>query len=342
MVENVLEDDSKRSRIIDDSDIPLIDADIDTVTTNDIQRTGSDSSPFKWSSDQQRNTLDLDKYQLTVKSYASIGLGVSDGRKIFVRKVDTTANDEENDNDDHFLTINISDHLPVSCSFNTTIKPSIGPSNVRKWRKKSDWKKINIDEYQSVCDEMMGRIKVPYHLLQANPSLETTEKQIDLNVYCMEIIHALRVAGSAAVPQRRVRIGTEVPHWKENPFLAQLCHASKFWHKMGMDIEKPRSGAKNTVRIYLKRKFAKCLQKHNATILDENSNALKSEPNAVRNFLKRKKRSDCDGPSLWPEEEQWNNYYKIEFTAPDAQLVSKYEDNLDLLLSEASPSLGFV
>ncbi|XP_065557989.1 uncharacterized protein LOC136025878 isoform X2 [Artemia franciscana] len=105
MVENVLEDDSKRSRIIDDSDIPLIDADIDTVTTNDIQRTGSDSSPFKWSSDQQRNTLDLDKYQLTVKSYASIGLGVSDGRKIFVRKVDTTANDEENDNDDHFLGI---------------------------------------------------------------------------------------------------------------------------------------------------------------------------------------------------------------------------------------------
>ena len=239
-------------------------------------------------------------------------------------------------------TINISDHLPVSCSFDTTIQPSIGLSKVRKWRKKSDWKKINIDVYQSVCDEIMGRIKVPYHLLQANPSLETTEKQIDLNVYCMEIIHALRVAESAAVPQRKVRIGTEVPRWKENPLLAQLCHASKFWHKMWMDIGKPRSGAVNTVRIYLKRKFAKCLQKHNATILDENSNTLKSDPNAVWNFLKRKKRSDCDGPSLWPTEEQWNSYYKIEFAAPDAQLVSKYEDNLDLLLSEASPSLGFV
>ena len=120
----------------------------------------------------------------------------------------------------------------------------------------------------------------------------------------MQIIHALRVAESAAVPQRRVRIGTEVPRWKENPLLAQLCHASKFWHMMWMDIGKPRSGVVNTVRIYLKRKFAKCLQKYNATILDENSNVLKSEPNAVWNFLKRKKRSDCDGPSLWPIEEQ--------------------------------------
>ena len=124
--------------------------------------------------------------------------------------------------------------------------------------------------------------------------------------------------------------------------LALLCHASKFWHKMWMDIGKPRSGAMNMVRIYLKRKFAKCLQKHNATILDENSNTLKSDPNAVWNFLKRKKRSDCDGPSLWPTKEQWNSYYKMEFAAPNAQLVSKYEDNLDLLLSEASPSLGFV
>ncbi|XP_065582546.1 uncharacterized protein LOC136041729 [Artemia franciscana] len=188
----------------------------------------------------------------------------------------------------------------------------------------------------------MGRIKVPYHLLQANPSLETTEKQIDLNVYCMEIIHALGVAESAAVPQRRVRIGTEAPRWKENPLLAQLCHASKFWHKMWMDIGKPWSGAVNTVRIYLKRKFAKCLQKHNATILNENSSTLKSDPNAVWNFLKGKKRCDCNGPSLWPTEEQWNSNYKIEFAAPDAQLVSKYKDNLDLLLSEASPSLGFV
>ncbi|KAK2705157.1 hypothetical protein QYM36_017265 [Artemia franciscana] len=198
-------------------------------------------------------------------------------------------------------TINISDHLPVSCSFDTTIQPSIGPSKVRKWRKKSDWKKINIDVYQSVCDEIMGRIKVPYHLLQANPSLEITEKQIDLNVYCMEIIDTLRVTESAAVPQRRVRIGTEVPRWKENPLLAQLRHASKFWHKMWMDIGKPRSGAVNTVRIYLKRKFAKCLQKHNAAILGENSNTLKSEPSAVWNFLKRKKELIATVPASGPQ-----------------------------------------
>ncbi|KAK2704919.1 hypothetical protein QYM36_017086 [Artemia franciscana] len=111
-----------------------------------------------------------------------------------------------------------------------------------------------------------------------------------------------------------------VPRWKENPLLAQLRHASKFWHKMWMDIGKPWSGAVNMVQIYLKRKFVKCLQKHNATILDENCNVLESNPNAMWNFCKRKKRSDCNGPSLWPTEEQWNSYYKIEFVAPDAQL----------------------
>ncbi|KAK2720257.1 hypothetical protein QYM36_004217 [Artemia franciscana] len=123
---------------------------------------------------------------------------------------------------------------------------------------------------------------------KAIPSPETTEKQVDSNVNCMEIIHALGVAESAAVAQRKVRIGTEVPRWKENPLLAQLCHASKFWHKIPIVIGKPRSGTVNTVQIYLKRKFVKCLQRHNATILDENSNTLKSDPNAVWNFLKRK------------------------------------------------------
>ncbi|KAK2725406.1 hypothetical protein QYM36_000042 [Artemia franciscana] len=98
----------------------------------------------------------------------------------------------------------------------------------------------------------------------------------------MDIFHALRVSESAAVPQRKVRIGTEVSRWKENLLLAQLCHASKFWHKLWMDIGKPRSGAVNTVRIYLKRKFANCLQKYNNTILDENSNTLKSDPNTAR------------------------------------------------------------
>ncbi|KAK2717323.1 hypothetical protein QYM36_006192 [Artemia franciscana] len=239
-------------------------------------------------------------------------------------------------------TITISDHLPVSFSFDTTIKPSIGLSKVRKWRKKSDWKKINIDIYQCVCDEILGRIKVPYHLLQTNPSLETTKKHVDLNVYCMEIIHVVRVAEGAAVPQRRVCSGTKVPRWKENPLPAQLCHASKFWHKIWMDIRKPRLAAMNTVRIYLKIKFVKCLQKHNTTILDENSNTLKSDTNAMWNFLKRKKRRDWDDPNLWPTEDQWNSYYKVEFAAPDAQLVSKYEDNLDPLLSEASPSLWFM
>ena len=111
---------------------------------------------------------------------------------------------------------------------------------------------------------------------------------------------------------------------------------------MWMDIGKPRSGAVNKARIYLKRKFAKCLQKHNTTIPDENSNALKSEPNAVWNFLKRKKEVIATVPASVPQKNSGNSYYKLEFAAPDTQLVSKYEDKLDLVLSEASPSLGFV
>ncbi|KAK2726058.1 hypothetical protein QYM36_000502, partial [Artemia franciscana] len=131
--------------------------------------------------------------------------------------------------------------------------------------------------------------------------IDMVADKVDLNVYCMKIIHALRVTDSAAVPQLKVRIGTEVPRWKENPLLAQLCHSSKSWYKMWMDIGKPRFGAVNTLRIYLKKKFANCLQKHNATILDENGNTLKSDPNAVGISLKGKTEVIAAVPASGPQ-----------------------------------------
>lgn len=45
----------------------------------------------------------------------------------------------------------------------------------------------------------------------------------------MKILHAIKYAKTAAVASRKVRIGTEVRKWSENPALGDASANTKFW-----------------------------------------------------------------------------------------------------------------
>lgn len=238
----------------------------------------------------------------------------------------------------------VSDHLPISNTF------QVGSSNQstplrshNRWIWKQEWEKIDVPTYHFVSNNILSKIKVPYFLLQTSSGLSQADKQLSLNTYCYEIVHALRIAESRAVPTRKMRIGTEIPKWNENPELSEACRRSQFWFQLWCDNGRPKVGILNNIRLYTKRKFAKCLAQHRARIIKENSARIETNPSLVWKFVKNNcgvKRSDP--PHTSPSEEEWTDYYTSEFSAPDPRLEQAFENELDKRLSEPTDSTGFV
>ena len=59
--------------------------------------------------------------------------------------------------------------------------------------------KINREQYAATSDSILNKVKVPYHLL-----LHGTKNPIELEIYCWEIIHAMKVAETAAVSSAKL------------------------------------------------------------------------------------------------------------------------------------------
>jgi len=78
----------------------------------------------------------------------------------------------------------------------------------------------------------LQKIEVPYQLLSEISCIDDKEKQVLLNIYYAEIVHALCVAEKLSVPTRWVRAGTEKTGWSENSELVEAFRKSKFWLAM--------------------------------------------------------------------------------------------------------------
>ncbi|XP_065574920.1 uncharacterized protein LOC136036545 [Artemia franciscana] len=221
------------------------------------------------------------------------------------------------------ISVSASDHFPLINSVEIVL--ALRPQ--RKWYTKSDWRKVNQMIYHIVLDDILNKIKTP-------------EKQILLNIYCCEIIHALHCAEDAAVPTRRVKIGSEIPNWSDNSFLQDSCQHSKFWYKIWVECGRPKCGKVNEVRLLTKRQFAKRLRKHRLNIVDDWSQSFKGSPNEAYKFIKRK-RCASDGQNIpGSDEESWVKHFSAEFTQPDPNLKAKYEKLLDD--SSSSQRFGYV
>lgn len=238
--------------------------------------------------------------------------------------------------------ISASDHLPVSYVFPPSTSSNYNPDlpSGRKWHQKVMWDKINTPLYQKVCDDILARIRVPYNLLHKSSSVAASDKQVLINIYCSEIVHALQCAEKAAVPICRVRIGSEIPHWSDNSDLVNACADAKFWLRMWIDNDRPRHGIVNSIRLYTKRRFAKTLAIHRAMIIECDSKYIKQEPDRMWKFLKKKKRKES--VDVLPSESEWVKYFTHEFSSPNADLENKFSIELDASLAECEREVGFV
>jgi exonuclease III len=236
--------------------------------------------------------------------------------------------------------LSVSDHFPITCSFEIAV-PEISYPRKRKWYFKSEWNKVNPSAYSSVLDSVLAKIKIPVQLLQQNAKISVSEKQILLNIYCSELTHAMRCAETAAVPKRKVRVGSEVPKWSLNPELAHACESSKFWYRLWNSCGRPRSGAVNDVRLYTKRQFSKILTKHKRAVIDGYSERLSGNPNEIWKFISKKK-GDCESSDQKiPSEQEWVKYYTSEFSPPDTVLEEDFSTQLVATLGDCDSGPSF-
>ena len=86
-----------------------------------------------------------------------------------------------------------SDHIPFFLSIPIRDTPSSEFAKRKsKFLRVKSWDKIDKDIFQGECDFMLDKIRVPFQLLQRQPSMDKSDIRIELNFYC--ITHALRNA----------------------------------------------------------------------------------------------------------------------------------------------------
>ena len=220
-----------------------------------------------------------------------------------------------------------SDHFPLF--FNIDLNSSVPPPPGRLQKRPyfvCDWKRASMSSFQSTCDELVSKIRVPFDLLMVSSKNHPAESRIRLNIYCGELVHALRLAEQSAVPSRRVWPGTEVPGWSANVNLQNACSSAKFWLSVWREAGCPRDGWVNKLRIHSKRKFAKELSLHRSAIIRSSSQAILTHPNKLWSSL-FKERSHVTMTSI--SRDNWVQHYRNEFSAPDIKLQKSFGVKLD-------------
>ena len=90
------------------------------------------------------------------------------------------------------LDYSISDHMPICNSFQIKPLQQTSPTNSPpKWLFSLNWEAANIDSYQSSCDYILLKIRIPFALLAYPNMTIDSEKTILININCSDIMHAI-------------------------------------------------------------------------------------------------------------------------------------------------------
>ena len=211
-----------------------------------------------------------------------------------------------------------SDHLGLK--FRVPFSRAVKSRN-RGYIERREWKKINIDLYQSTCDEILGKIKVPFQLL-----VNGCDEKIALNTYCAEITHALKVAESASVPSAVIKKGTRKRGWSDHPYVNHAKRRSKMWYSVWRESGKPRSGTVFNLFRKTKREYKACVDELK---VEEAETASKEAIRDPQNMWKKFSSSRVQPKHCATvPEEQWLEHYSKVFGSKNIPLEKEYDESL--------------
>ena len=116
-----------------------------------------------------------------------------------------------------------------------------------------------------------------------NSTLPYHETVIELNIYLVQISHALSSAEKSAVPNKRLQ--GEYPCEKmvrKNSELVKAKDVAKFWLKLWNECDRPKSGIVSNICLLTKCHFKKEVTNHRLYLQKENAEEILENPNQLR------------------------------------------------------------
>lgn len=153
--------------------------------------------------------------------------------------------------------INLSDHVPVSCTMALPVSTGLTVGS-QQCRDKGNimsnilrWDKGDLTLYYQITSQLLQQVHVPYDLLLAKCDDHICIHQEDINCFYKELVNVMKYAAGCAIPL--VRDGNSKPYW--NVELQQLKEDSIQAHLAWTAIGKPRQGWLNRFRLHCKYKY---------------------------------------------------------------------------------------
>jgi len=150
-----------------------------------------------------------------------------------------------------------------------------------------------------------------------------------LNIYCAEIIQALKCAESVAVAVKSVIVKTEKFGWSSNPLLQKACSDSRFWLRIWNECGRPRTGAVNSVRIFCKRKFNRELSLHMAEVKVNSAKKIAENPNLI--WKPRPSPSGVLSSGVIPVSE-WVSHFPEQLEFPVSNAEVEFDKEIESIL----------
>ena len=221
-----------------------------------------------------------------------------------------------------------SDHFPITVK--VKISAAAPTAKIPVWFVKEEWEKTDASSFQSVCDTILRKIKIPFILLQKSADISRDDARVLMDIYCALICHAIKCGIKAAVPTVKIRRGTRIQGWSRNSELKSACQKSKFWFQVWLDCDRPRTGWVNCVRKHANRVFARALNKHRCDCITNFSESVNQNPSALWKHALRPKRYAT--PDSVPREDLWEDHYRREFAPPPSNLSAEHAEKLNYSL----------
>ena len=153
--------------------------------------------------------------------------------------------------------INLSDHLPVSCTISISPLEVCKDLHHKKKIYRDRWDKADLALYYNLTGQFLQTIYTPYEILE-QPAIATDINgnllyACAIESYYKSIVNALQNASNYAVPKIPVKCLKE--YWSED--ISKLKEISLDMHKLWKSLGSPRDSVINTARLKAKLDYKK-------------------------------------------------------------------------------------
>ena len=196
---------------------------------------------------------------------------------------------------------NLSDHLPISCSFKISQESisnlNLDQRNVTKRSYKERWDKADLISYYMQSGKLLQSIVAPVELLHCTSNCRCNSHIIVIEEYYKNIVNMLKRSSAGCVP--KMPCNCLKAFWNDE--LDRLKTISIDMHVLWRSVGSPRHGIINAARLTAKLDYKQAIKQAEYNYEQNNADEL------------NQRSADMDSKNFW---KTWNAKYKHNVSNP--------------------------